>query len=420
MKTRITFVGLSALILSSCSTGFFATSGYDDIYYSPKDEPVVVVEKKSNVADNGRYEAIENYEPKNAGNRDMVLDEDTLYYENYGESAPDQYVENNYDNDYYYPYSSRIYRFHRPYVEFGYYNSFYDPWYDPFYFDFWPMSYNSFYYPSFWSPYYYSPYYYSPYYMYDYYSPYSYFYSPYYNGYYGYGSPYYAHRGFHSDPVEGKRRGMITNREVGGARPGGSAADVPATRRTSATTITKDLNTSTEARRVMNEGTRSPESMTRTTSTPANGRVQTRAVPTNRSANTNNTQAANPGNRYTRTTTSGSQVSQARSGNNSEGSRSYAPRYSQPGNYTKPSYNRSSGSYSNPGNRSVYSRPSSSSSHGVSRPSTPSRSTYSSPSSGRSSSAPSRSSYSGGSSSSGRSTSSGSSHSSSSGSGHRR
>lgn len=427
MKARFLITALAALMFTSCSTGFFVTSGYDDIYYTPGDEEVVVVEHKGKSSPDDRYVAIDNYQSNASGTREMVIDDDTLYYDDYSGSEPTQYIENNYYNDYWdSPYYTRIYRFHRPYYGISYYSPFYDYWYDPFYFDYWPGSYYSWNY-GFYNPWYYrswysNPWYYRPYYMYDYYSPYYYgsYYSPYYYGGY-YGNRNYSYGGLRHDPVEGRRRGMVTNRGTGGSRPVASATDIGSGRRTSATTITKSLNTGTDVRRTPAESGR-PATYTRSTTT--QDRVQTRTMTNTRSSS--GTVQGSPS-RYTRATTSSrSTAVQRPSTGTSSGTKSYTPRYTEPRNYTRPSYNRSSGSYSNSGSRSVYSRPSSSSSgrSSYSRPSSSGRSSYSSPSSGRSYSGSSGSrssgSYSGGSSSRSSSSSSGSSRSSSSSGGHRR
>lgn len=212
MKSKFTYFGLLAIMLSACTTGSYVTSSYtDDIYFNPGDvPPPIVVETKTvtkpvqqksdtkiiiseiseteegaNIMNNYIFEGTERDVNALQYNVEQGLEgSDTTIYYNDDEI---QYVINNYyDSDGNVDFAYRINRFHNPYF------------YDPFYWDSW----------------YYSPYYYGgwgmsmaygwgwgyPYYGYGYGYPYygwgypgygwGGYYSPYYGG--GYYPPIYA------------------------------------------------------------------------------------------------------------------------------------------------------------------------------------------------------------------------------------
>jgi len=160
MKSKITYLGLLAVLLSACITGSYVTSSYtDDIYFNPGDvPPPIVVETKTvtipvqqksdskiivseiseteegaNVMNNYVFDGVEN--------DNYVVDQgstgsDTLTYYEDGEL---QYVINNYyDDDGNVDYAYRINQFHNPY----FYDPFYwDSWYyTPYYYGGWGLS----------------------------------------------------------------------------------------------------------------------------------------------------------------------------------------------------------------------------------------------------------------------------------------
>ena len=122
MKTRLLILTISALILSSCSSSLFVSTGYDDLYYAPGDEPIAVVRENPDAFQDS-YMAIDNVSNKSqqveAG---IYYPGDTLQGEaEYYETGDEEVIVNNYyeseGGEYYEDgdYSSRIYRFHRPY-----------------------------------------------------------------------------------------------------------------------------------------------------------------------------------------------------------------------------------------------------------------------------------------------------------------
>ena len=61
MKTRLLILTVSALFLSACSSSLYVGSGYDDLYYTPGDEPAVLVREDPSAFQDS-YRAIDNVE----------------------------------------------------------------------------------------------------------------------------------------------------------------------------------------------------------------------------------------------------------------------------------------------------------------------------------------------------------------------
>lgn len=180
MRTLTYLTVLFSFILSSCSSGVFVSSAYDDIYYKAGDEKIIEPSQQDNLAFSNQQDKAEipsdnqnfyrneeapppppvdaNYEQKaneltgryqnyqsepqsdNPQNQsyssDYSFPDSTEYYQ---DESGNTYVTNNYydDEDYYdYSYSSRLRRFHDPYFGCGYYDNYYtnsywysyDPW----------------------------------------------------------------------------------------------------------------------------------------------------------------------------------------------------------------------------------------------------------------------------------------------------
>lgn len=415
MKTRLYIIILASGLLGACSGSMMLSTGYDDIYYTPGDEPVQTVVKKSAASLDNAYRAMDFSDAGTTEKGLNVYQTDTLQADAYYEAGDSSMIVNNYyENegyDYYsgIPYSSRIRRFYRYSPSFSYfspyYSSFYDPFRDdPFYFGF-NSGYNMFrsrYYSG--SSYYgYSPYYNDWYYPgSSYYGSYgSGFWSPY--SYYSYwGSPYYYNSGVYyrstgrsDDIYVGHRRSNMTNRNVistSNRSKSNYANYRDANRRTNTNSsgmTPGQVTTSRNTRTVNNTST-----INRRTGTASNRVTTTRVPQKNSTVNTNRR------------------------------SSTYIPRYSRPKVTSKPTYNRSTRTYqgrssgsSSGSSKSVYSRPRSTGKSTYSRP--VNRSSGSGGTSYSGSGRSSSSSYSRGSSSTG-SRSSGSSGRSSGGSGRRR
>lgn len=427
MKAKITSLLLTTLLVSGCSTGFFVSSGYDDIYYSPEDEPIVVVTRKTPVASDNYYQAIDNYETEGILLESEIPVYDTIQGE-YFEKGDEGVVVNNYYtgsvyDPYDYNYSRRMRLFHSPFAGVGYYSSFYDP----FYWDYDPFYWGSGFYMDSWSRYrmyrrmrLYSPYYswYSPFYS-NWYSPYDYYggYGSYYGGYGSYyGSYGYSQRPVRSNDVYyGHRRAGASNRAIAGSsssikRSATGRSDINSRRTSANNSAVTGTRRSTDSR-----STPSTYTNNRRTSTDVSGSATSRKVSTTR---------ITPRQSNTSSRRSSGSTATSRS---STGTQRYYPSYNKTRTVSKPTYNRSSRTYQNrsssSSSRSVYSKPSSSGSRSSSSHSAPTRSSRSSysGSSSRSSSSGYRSSGSSRSSSSGsRSSSSSSGRSSSSSSGRRR
>lgn len=112
MKTKLTLFIISIFFLSACTTTYYSSIPYDDVYYNAQNQVIV---------DNSDYNEIEVYEGE------------------YIEEVPQEEYQDGYSHffdefsDYYnYLYSSRLRRFHRPYYSFGYYNNYFTNmyWYE--------------------------------------------------------------------------------------------------------------------------------------------------------------------------------------------------------------------------------------------------------------------------------------------------
>lgn len=256
MKTLINIgIILSLAILSSCATSHNGTAyQYDDIYYSPKDNPTKVTpgtntgsyesseyadqnferstEKDNDQYSNASYDKNSHYDYYDKGNSEELSTEPQNNSSAYGSNSYSSAA-----NDYYdYEYAARLRRFHSPYVGAGYYDDFYtnryyydntpayyassiyggNSIYDPYPYSGIALGYSSLigwsaavsfgfgwgytsYYPSY---YYGSPFYYSYYYPYRYHS----YYSPFgYSYYYGY------HHGYHHGYHDGLHDGYYDN-----------------------------------------------------------------------------------------------------------------------------------------------------------------------------------------------------------------
>lgn len=410
MKTRLYIIILASGFLGACSGSMMLSTGYDDIYYSPGDEPVQTVVKRSAAPLDNAYSAMEFADAGTTEKGLNVYQTDTLQADAYYEAGDSSMIVNNYyENggyDYYggIPYSSRIRRFYGYSPSFSYFSPYYSSFYSPFSFGFYSgynMFSNRYYYGSPYYGYGYDPYYYDYFYPGSYYygsyrsryrSPYSYFSYGGYPNYYNSGV-YYRNSSRSDDVYVGHRRSGTTNRNVMSTTnrsKSNYASYQEANRRTNANSSGKTSNTVTTNRNTTNRNTTTVSNIN-----PANRR----GTSTNRVTTT------------TRVPQKNSTV------NNNRRSSTYTPRYNNTRTSSKPVYNRSARTYqgsssnrSTTTSRSVYSRPSSTSRSTYSRP--VSRSSGSSGSYSRSSG--SRSTYSRSSGSSG-SRSSGSSGSRSSG-----
>jgi hypothetical protein len=136
MKAINYILAIALLSLSACSTGYQATSSYDDIYYEPnekylndysytEEETYQEVEEEPQTTMTNKYESGDPY-------RGQDVDPQSEAYRGQGGTTV---INNYYDAPYDYYYSSRIRRFHRPYTGFGYYSGAYTNyrWYDPYY-----------------------------------------------------------------------------------------------------------------------------------------------------------------------------------------------------------------------------------------------------------------------------------------------
>ena len=266
MRTLV-IISTMAILFSSCSTSFKAgVAEYDDLYYTPKKAVVsespaardtqVVKEATEAPAESGQVATAQEREMSEYEKYRMGLESeylsgdseegsglksealfdttDTTYYDESGDYGYTYYddgetpiINNNYYGDVYqdnYPsYSSRINRFHSPYLGFNYYDPWFNGFYDPYYYDSWyspgfSLSFNMGWglgfgwgYPGYYGygwPYYsaYNPFYYRSYYY--GYNPYRFYGSPYY-GYYDYYSPYrYA---YYNETSGGTRYGHRTS-----------------------------------------------------------------------------------------------------------------------------------------------------------------------------------------------------------------
>lgn len=120
MKTKLTLFIISILFLSACSTTYYSSIPYDDVYYNGQ------AQVANNQVDNSQYSEAEVYEGEY----------ESEYLEGEQEGYQDEYEYPSYYNDfdayYNYLFSARLRRFHRPYYSFGYYNNYFTNmyWYE--------------------------------------------------------------------------------------------------------------------------------------------------------------------------------------------------------------------------------------------------------------------------------------------------
>ncbi len=241
MKTLINIFLVTTVLLASCASGQYATSGnYDDAYYVPSDKKASQTTESSHRQTNApvNHEALnpdrvsntnalqgeqnasdeqgltdyerykkqkeqemlsgdytsgqnESYDQSQAGAYDTTFVPQNYQDQSYNDNGQQPAVVNNYyygDNDGYYDfyYTSRLRRFHSPYYGWDYYDPFYS---DNYWYTYNPASWGaSIYFGSPWglSFGWYQPYFYSPFYSSFYYGGFNDFYP-----YYGYGYPGY-------------------------------------------------------------------------------------------------------------------------------------------------------------------------------------------------------------------------------------
>ncbi|MCK5505198.1 MAG: hypothetical protein KAJ10_08550 [Thermodesulfovibrionia bacterium] len=161
MKTSAQILIILSLVLGACSSSYKAgVSGYDDLYYTPKDARMQneATQAETQTESSDQQEALSDYEryrlaledDYNSNEQEAEVAEfaqqDTLYYDETGEGNYAYYddgttpvVNNYYGEVHQYPsYEARINRFQTPYTGYSYYDpyaygSYYDPYYDPYY-----------------------------------------------------------------------------------------------------------------------------------------------------------------------------------------------------------------------------------------------------------------------------------------------
>ena len=167
MKTirNLSIILILAFTLGACSSSYKAgVSEYDDLYYTPRDarmqsQPVekeIPATAQATQAVEGELSDYEKYrlslegeyksEEVSSGVSEYIA-EDTNYYASeedyaytyYDDGSQPPVVNNYYGTVNQYPsYSSRIQRFHSPYLGYSYYDPwYYSSYYDPFYYDPW-------------------------------------------------------------------------------------------------------------------------------------------------------------------------------------------------------------------------------------------------------------------------------------------
>ena len=340
MKSKFTYMGLLALILSACGTGSYVTNSYtDDIYFNPSEvkPPIVVSETKTTtttksagnvkvvneVAENEYVSEIsEDYmtEGTMANAADYNAQQgfegtDTISY--YEDGEVKQLIDNYYTDDNV-DFAYRIYRFHNPaFYDPFYWNSWY---YDPYYYDPWGWSF-SFNFGWGWGYPYYGwgyPYYGwgYPYYGWGYYPP-------YYSGYPGYYPPIYVDS---DDYQYGQRREGGTNVSRNDVRESGGTGSARASARDKSAGSGIDTDSNSGSRRETSVSGARAGSRTSESGSINSGRENS-AVLTERRRNSDGTSG------YTRQATvnaeqrSSSTQSYTRPGNSSQ-----SRTYTRPGN----------------------------------------------------------------------------------------
>lgn len=372
MKTLMKITVL-ALVVSACSSMHLATSEYDDLYYSPADHasPVYNSDKSSvsehasgsynsnerysepaqgqrqdnsNVSGQDRYKSttVNDYQSNNPAvygnnqnqvnnysgqNEESVSDQNNAQPDTAYASGGNTYITNNYYDDDYYSYASRIRRFHSPWWGLDYYDPFY---YDPFGLSFgwnswtgWNFGFGWPYYSSFYSPYYGYGYGYG-------YGGYGYRGWPYYGGLYDgyYYGDVYRHRNTDS---YGRRRNMGSNSYITGG--GGYSVRNSATNEYGRRMGNSAVNSSISS---AGNGRRSVATSTRNGSEPL--KSGTIVNDNNYRRNVGTTNNSTP---YSRSSIYNSDYRRASSNYNNNTNQNYTPRYSRPVN-SRPTYNNNS------------------------------------------------------------------------------
>jgi hypothetical protein len=322
MKAVLYIMGLVTILLSSCVTSKYVGGEYDDLYYTPSDQPVVSVRKDMpQQTAEGRLKPEQYY--------DNIYSGDTLVADGYNDAVDfDNSMFYNKDNSAFeyaddISYSNRLRRFYgnyfdpywrdsfgygfSPYMGFGSYGMYgglgmyggygmYGGMYDPFYYG--GSMYDPFYYGGYYGGGYYDRYYGS-------------YYNPYWYGGYGYSYPGYFNR------TDGRH-------------------DVPVGRRERSSTLTNNYNPAPPSSRSEYQSGTNPGGNARRSANPAQQGVQDQ---TRRGVNPNaNSQIARPDYRSV--------------------NRTYTPSYNTPRMSTRPSYNNSriqggTNSYNTPENSKI-------------------------------------------------------------------
>ena len=152
MKTLTKLLAISIIFLSACTTSYQA-GGYDDVYFSKGNNPVVSSTNQAPTAVAPASAEPVNSQPVATPDNKSYTGDGENVGEYYGSDQPaytdnqtytdengNNYVTNNYyygndfvyDDYYDYAYSSRIRRFHNSYYNYGYYDDYYTNyyWYD--------------------------------------------------------------------------------------------------------------------------------------------------------------------------------------------------------------------------------------------------------------------------------------------------
>ena len=179
MKASVKILMVMALIAGACSSGTHLSTGYDDLYYTPGDEPVVTVTEVTRETAQAREARTGNnavqQETRYAWEEYGVTPNDTIYFDDFYVVGRDTFayeqvhhaqeyyadghvinIHNHYGPEQYY-WSTRLRRFHHDHY-------FYGGYYDPFYTDFYWRSLNRYHFGVSWgwhSPFY-SPFHHSP------------------------------------------------------------------------------------------------------------------------------------------------------------------------------------------------------------------------------------------------------------------
>ncbi|HBL75426.1 MAG: hypothetical protein A2W90_03915 [Bacteroidetes bacterium GWF2_42_66] len=446
MKTKVTLMLASLLILGACSTGTYVTRTYeDDIYFTPGD---ITLPPVSGYSENRTQGQPQTDNAATIDNQQLIISQSETYQDgskglnNYifqdneqgdylradmdaldefdlvasdttvvGDEEDYQYIINNYYEMDDLGYSYRINRFHRPYFygSFGWNYGYWDDWYSPYSsWGYGGWGYSPFYSGMYWNSWY-SPYYYGswgwPYYG-GYYSP--YYSGNYWGGYYGggyHGGGYYNSDDYHY----GQRRGSYST--VADGRSGSYSSTISRSRDTglkSGSTEGREYSSAREGLtsrrdRSVNGNPQETKSATLTEKRRAvDANSNQRNISTGRTSERTGSQALESisGNRSNSTVIRNNEPSTTsrtyRSGTTTQ-QRTYVPSYNKPRTVTRSTYNSNSYNRSNSNSdqaptvnsrsSSNYSKPQSNSSGSV-------KSTYQSGSSYNrgSSSSPSRSS----------------------------